>query len=101
MSFYSTADPRGKAENIKVADMKYSRNVYYCMSRQNDKLLWPEVLTSDNVAVKQYLSRRKENYPSQEYLEHGETFQSFCDIFEKDPKEGCSYLEVLLVTNFC
>ena len=74
VSLRSSARPGRAGGNLKTADFKHSRTLYYVTSREAPNIVWVEKFLPSAPEVKAYQARDKSEYPDQQYLDHGDTY---------------------------
>eukprot|EP00966_Prymnesium_polylepis_P322236 7378505-Prymnesium_polylepis.1 len=87
VSMRASATPGRNGVNLKVADFKHSRRLFYTRSREAPNVLWLEQLSLSDPCVVAYAERDKRDYPDQCYLDPGDVFDAYCTLFgTKDGK---------------
>ena len=81
MSLRSTAKPGHNGANLSTNDLKHTRHTYAVTSRQARDVIWLEPLRASDPVVVAFEQRDKRHYPSQQFLDHGDTFDAFCTEF--------------------
>ena len=81
VSLRANVNPGRSGVNLKVADFKHSRRLFYLRSREKPDVIWLESLSLSDPIVEAYAERNKRDYPDQCYLDAGDSFDAFCAKF--------------------
>jgi hypothetical protein len=77
VSLKSSACPGRQGKGLKKSDFKFSRNTYYVTSREAPGIIWIEKFKPSDHAVRCYVVRDKTELDDQNFLDHGDLFDTY------------------------
>ena len=88
VSLRSTTCPGKAGNNLQPKDFLFSRTLYAVTSIEASNQVWLEQLKGKDQVVRDFAARKKNLYPTQQFLDHGDTFDALVKDFESSKEDS-------------
>ena len=93
VSLRSTTCPGKAGNNLQPKDFLFSRTLYAVTSIEASNQVWLEQLKGKDQVVRDFAARKKNLYPTQQFLDHGDTFDALVKDFESSKEARARLIE--------